>query len=221
MTEHYNLLRFVVQDCFLSSLAAGGQDVGDMRVEGRTLGASGLKSHPAGKPWNPRTGVATGAAAGQARRRAASTIGGGMDRQLIFFPRQRPPAINAASALQRRRGFCRENSRDAPSTQTWDRMSGTLIAAVQPQVGYTVSAILLDASRHRGKNSLTCAVRLLVHSEQLCVAVTELRRSARPGGAADLSETGMFDLVEVPFFPLSQSSTQERRGERTSINQYR
>lgn len=34
------------------SLAAGGQDVGDMRVEGRTLAASDLASHPAGKPWN-------------------------------------------------------------------------------------------------------------------------------------------------------------------------
>lgn len=149
MTEHYSLVRCVVQECFLFSLAAGGQDVGDMRVEGRTLGASGLKSHPAGKPWNPRTGVATG--------QQRDTLGGGqpqqlggMDRQLISFPRERPPAINAASALQKPRGFCRENSRNTLSTQTWDRMSGTLIAAGQPRVGYLPSYLM-----HRGIEART------------------------------------------------------------------
>lgn len=52
--------------------------------------------------------------------------------------------------------------------------------------------------------------------KSLCVAVTTLRRSARPGGgAADLSETGMFDLVEIPFFffwSLTQQRAQEQRG---------
>lgn len=163
MTEHYSLVRCVVQDCRLFSLAAGGQDVGDMRVEGRTLGASGLKSHPAGKPWNPRTGVAAGPAAGQAWRRAASTIGGDGQTAHLFSPgSDHLPSMQRAH-YKNRAGSAGRNSRNTLSTQTWDRMSGTLIAAGQPRVGYL--PILLDASRHRGKNSLISAVRLLVHRQ--------------------------------------------------------
>lgn len=39
MTEHYSLVHSVAQDYPALSLAAGGQDVGDMRVEGRDPGA--------------------------------------------------------------------------------------------------------------------------------------------------------------------------------------
>lgn len=117
MTEHYSLVCHVLlisssSPSLLSalylSLAVGGQDVGDMRVEGRTLAASDLKSHPAGKPWNSQdrghhgAGSRTGSRGGQPQQL------GGMDTQLISFSWQRQTAINA-NALQKPRGFCREN----------------------------------------------------------------------------------------------------------------
>lgn len=149
---------------------AGGQDVGDMRVEGRTLGASDLNSHPAGKPWKSQDrGCHHGAraAADAWEERAASTIGG-MDRQLIsFFPW---PATDChqCSALQKPRGLCRENFKGKRPllNTTNDRMSGTLDR-------YRLSPILLVASKQRQESGQCRAAYAVV--ERGCHDAPEIR----------------------------------------------
>lgn len=112
----------------------------------------------------------------------------------------------SALQIQKQRGFCRENSRETLSTQLNDRMSGSLpIVADQPRISYLTSRFCCIEAK-AAFWSVPCSLQL-----GCAVAVTKPRRSARPGGvgAADLSETGMFDLVEVPFFfprSLSQSA---------------
>lgn len=55
---------------------------------------------------------------------------GGMDTQLISFSMQRQTAINA-NALQKPRGFCRENfKRSLLNTTKQTRMSGTLARVI-------------------------------------------------------------------------------------------
>lgn len=127
-----------------------------------------------------------------------------------LFSWQKPPAINAVHYKTARvlPGEFKGNTLNT----TNDRMSGTLIVADQPRISYLTSCLL---RRGKGK-SLVSAVQLQLSCAWLS------QSSGDPldqGGAADLSETGMFDLVEVPFFRSGRA--QEQRGEQASIDQYR
>lgn len=203
MTEPYSLVSDVV---YSSPKVVGSLASPRLLQRGRTRcwgyaggradpGASDLNSHPAGNLGIPGQGSPRG---GQQDTLGGGLGGqpqqlGGMDRQLISFPgSDLLPSMHCTTKTAR--VLPEEFKGTILSTQLNDRMSGTLVVAGQPRGRYLPSCLL-----HR------CKGKSLISAVQLCVAVTKLRRSARPGGPADLSETGMFDLVEVPFFAVSQN----------------